>query len=228
MSLKLGLVAAALVAATSFSAYAADAVTTQAQAAAPVNAQAYGNPYCANYGQGCQNYQDCPRYHDGNGGYYHRGSHRGMNGDGPAYNRGVRGDGTAYHHGYATQGQPRMGRGPANVNADELNAHTSRMLRDWCPKHNQPLAACLGPELQESFKEDYKRLYDLQDQVFVKDKVLQAQVNAGEDAATITKYATDVNKARREYSNFVAQLKGKVHKFAAAHKAGATANTVAQ
>lgn len=217
MSLKLGLVAAALVAATSFSAYAApEAVPAQAQAAAPISAPApaCGNPECPHMsGQECMNYQECPRYQQ-NGGNYHRGMHQGM-----------RGDMSAYHHGYGMQGQqPRMGRGPANANVDELNAHTSRMLRDWCPKHNQPLAACLGPELQTTFKDDYMRLYELQDQIFIKEQVLQAQVNAGEDAATITKYAGDVNKARREYRNFVAEFKGKVHKFAAIHKAVGNGN----
>ncbi len=62
------------------------------------------------------------------------------------------------------------------------------MLNDWCPQHNQPLKACLGPEVEAFVAPELAKLQDLQDQLFVKDQVLKAQVNAGEDAATVTKY----------------------------------------
>lgn len=114
-------------------------------------------------------------------------------------------------------------RGPKKFTVDEINNHKRRMLNDWCPQHNQPLKACLGPEVEAFVAPEFAKLQDLQDQLFVKDQVLKAQVNAGEDAATITKYANDVNKARREIRNFVVDLKTKVHKMAADHKAGAQA-----
>lgn len=114
-------------------------------------------------------------------------------------------------------------RGPKKFTVDEINNHKRRMLNDWCPQHNQPLKACLGPEVEAFVAPELAKLQDLQDQLFVKDQVLKAQVNAGEDAATITKYANDVNKARREIRNFVVDLKTKVHKMAADHKAGAQA-----
>lgn len=114
-------------------------------------------------------------------------------------------------------------RGPKKFTVDEINNHKRRMLNDWCPQHNQPLKACLGPEVEAFVAPELAKLQDLQDQLFVKDQVLKAQVNAGEDAATVTKYANDVNKARRDIRNFVVDLKTKVHKMAADHKAGAQA-----
>lgn len=114
-------------------------------------------------------------------------------------------------------------RGPKKFTVDEINNHKRRMLNDWCPQHNQPLKACLGPEVEAFVAPELAKLQDLQDQLFVKDQVLKAQVNAGEDAATVTKYANDVNKARRDIRNFVVDLKTKVHKMAADHKAGALA-----
>lgn len=114
-------------------------------------------------------------------------------------------------------------RGPKKFTVDEINNHKRRMLNDWCPQHNQPLKACLGPEVEAFVAPELAKLQDLQDQLFVKAQVLKAQVNAGEDAATVTKYANDVNKARRDIRNFVVDLKTKVHKMAADHKAGAQA-----
>lgn len=114
-------------------------------------------------------------------------------------------------------------RGPKHFTVTEVNNHKRRMLNDWCPQHKQPLKACLGPEVEAFVAPELAKLQDLQDQLFVKDQILKAQVNAGEDAATITKYANDVNKARRDIRNFVVDLKTKVHKMAADHKAGAQA-----
>lgn len=126
-------------------------------------------------------------------------------------------------HGPRPMGADQPLRGPKKFTVDEINNHKRRMLNDWCPQHNQPLKACLGPEVEAFVAPELAKLQDLQDQLFVKDQVLKAQVNAGEDAATITKYANDVNKARRDIRNFVVDLKTKVHKMAADHKAGAQA-----
>ena len=126
-------------------------------------------------------------------------------------------------HGPRPMGADQPLRGPKKFTVDEINNHKRRMLNDWCPQHNQPLKACLGPEVEAFVAPELAKLQDLQDQLFVKDQVLKAQVNAGEDAATVTKYANDVNKARRDIRNFVVDLKTKVHKMAADHKAGAQA-----
>ncbi|MGN8852748.1 hypothetical protein [Anaerobiospirillum succiniciproducens] len=253
MSLKLSLAAAAVLAATSFSVQAAEAPAAPAPVATQIQiVPGYGNLDCPNFDVNCPRAQQAapavragapvPRHLMG-GEVPPPRHHHAMRSQvppappapvaasvppaPPAPRAAAMGVPAPRHavrvHGPRPMGADQPLRGPKKFTVDEINNHKRRMLNDWCPQHNQPLKACLGPEVEAFVAPELAKLQDLQDQLFVKDQVLKAQVNAGEDAATVTKYANDVNKARRDIRNFVVDLKTKVHKMAADHKAGAQA-----
>lgn len=93
----------------------------------------------------------------------------------------------------------------------------SKVMNTYCPRHNTLLGDCLGDELDKTFKADYDNLQSLKDQLFIKKQILKARVNDGDDASAISKYAKDVNYARKAVRDASYDLKLKLRNYVQAH-----------
>lgn len=101
--------------------------------------------------------------------------------------------------------RPVRGHGMANV------------MNTYCPHHNTLLGDCLGEEFEKEFKADYDNLQNLKDQLFIKKQILKARVNDGDDASAISKYAKDVNYARKAVRDARYHLQLKLRSYVQQH-----------
>lgn len=225
-ALKLSL--AAILAASSFAVFAADApapaqttaVVPPAQTSTTTNAPAPnkvvvidGQEYYCPRGF---DVNDCPR----------------LNGERPLPPR---------HHGM-TPHHYRMGMGPGAgmgmgpgagyaLNADNFapgphhTAHLrphrgpglNKVMNTYCPHHQTLLGDCLGDDFEKNFKADFDQLQALKDQVFIKNQILKARVADGDSASAITKYAQDVNNAKKAHREARYALDQKIRAYVQAH-----------
>ncbi|MCK0526602.1 hypothetical protein [Anaerobiospirillum sp. NML120449] len=126
-------------------------------------------------------------------------------------------------------------RSPKHVKAAHGKAHhlahltphmgpgAGKALGTWCPQHNTFIAECAGEDFNKVFKADFDQLQALKDQEFIKKQILKARIADGDNAATITRYAQDVNTARRAVRDFDYQLRLKIRDYVKGHIEGPVA-----
>lgn len=217
-ALKLSL--AAILAASSFAVFAADAsapaqttaVVPPAQTSTTTNAPAPNNVVVID---GQEYY--CPRGFDVN-------NCPRLNGERPLPPR---------HHGMPPH-HYRMGMGPGvayALNADNFGPgphHTAhlrphrgpglnKVMNTYCPHHQTLLGDCLEDDFEKTFKADFDQLQSLKDQVFIKKQILKARVADGDSASSITKYAQDVNNAKKAHREARYALDQKIRAYVQAH-----------
>ena len=245
-ALKLSL--AAILAASSFAVFAADApapaqttaVVPPAQTSTTTNAPAPNKVvvidgqeyYCP---RGFE-VNDCPRL---NGErplpprHHGMAPHHSRMGMGPGAGMGP-GVGAGVGMGPGAGMGPGMGMGPGAgyaLNADNFGPgphHTAhlrphrgpglnKVMNTYCPHHQTLLGDCLGDDFEKTFKADFDQLQALKDQVFIKNQILKARVADGDSASAITKYAQDVNNAKKAHREARYALDQKIRAYVQAH-----------
>lgn len=111
--------------------------------------------------------------------------------------------------------------GPGPHHTAHLRPHRGpgmgKVMNTYCPHHNTLIGECLGDEFDKVLKEDFDKLQALKDQVFIKKQVLKARVNDGDSASSITKYAQDVNTAKKAVRDARYELDLKIRNLVQAH-----------